>query len=174
MDTLPPFSLLFLFKPRGSFQVTDHETAVFDPTSEVREDMVRNDRKLIFLLSDFFLKGNLPVIKTRRGSFCCHCLVSATTNPGLELEDADTRRGDVSDPNTSVLVGFFRAPSHEHMFKLGGKAEDLRNHLFSKAFGEHTKMIFGYCSPQVGMAGAARGPSGPSRKGRETGSLRAP
>lgn len=69
---------------------------------------------------------------------------------------------------------FFRAWSHEHMFKLGGKLEDLRNHLLTKAFGKHTKMIFGYCSPQVGMAGAPRGPSGPNRKGRETGSLRAP
>lgn len=53
-DTLPPFLLLFLFKPRASFQATDHETAAFDPTSEVGEDVVRNDRKLIFLLSHFF------------------------------------------------------------------------------------------------------------------------
>lgn len=58
------------------------------------------------------------------------------------------------------------------MFKLGGKPEDLRNHLLGKAFGKHTKMIFGYCSPQVGTAGAARGPSGPSRKGREPGELK--
>lgn len=60
------------------------------------------------------------------------------------------------------------------MFKLGGKLEDLRNHLLSKAFGKHTKMIFGYCSPQVGMAGAVWGPWVPAEKGGNPGSLRAP
>lgn len=132
---------------------------------------MRNDRKLIFLLSKFFERKSS---RHPKHAAALSVVIFLFLQTGLELEDADTRRRDASDPSTSILVGFFRARSHEHMFKLGGKLEDLRNHLLAKAFGKHTKMIFGYCSPQVGMAGAARGPSGPGRKGRETGSLTAP
>lgn len=133
---------------------------------------MRNDRKLIFPLSDASKRNSSRLPKHAAALFLLIFLFLQPPTHFWSTGIADARWGDVSDPNTSFFVGFFRARSHEHMFKLGGKLEDLRNHLLSKAFGKHTKMIFGYCSPQVGMAGAARGPSGPGRKGREPGELK--
>lgn len=48
----------------------------------------------------------------------------------------------------------------------------MRNHLLTKAFGKHTKMILGYCSPQVGMVGAPRGPLRPSKKREGNGEIK--
>ena len=58
------------------------------------------------------------------------------------------------------------------MFKLGGNQGDLRNHLLTKAFGKHTKMILGYCSPQVGMAKGSAGPLGSEQKREGNGELK--
>lgn len=57
------------------------------------------------------------------------------------------------------------------MFKLGGKPEDLRTHLFAKGFGNRARMILGDCSPQVGMAGPA-GPPGSRQEREGNGELR--